>query len=359
MPELSLVVITCDAGAQLAACLDSVRFAAETLVVDSGSRDDTVEIARARGARVIEQPWLGFGPQRRHAVAHAAHDWVLCLDADEMPRRSSRSPSAGPCVSRVMPRSRWRGATAFGRWLRHGEGYPDWTIRLFDRRHARWTDDVVHEHVVADGLVGRLDGDLLHASAESLDAYLAKQNRYSTLQAEAMHARGELLLGSADRLAARPLRAILSGARRFSRRRGRSGPYRYRLFHQLLQVRQAAGARAAGGPSMTTLVTGAAGFIGMHLALRLARDGADVVGVDNFDPYYDVALKRARADQLARAGVRCVELDLADHAATAALFRDGRYAHVAHLAAQPGVRYSLQNPAAYIRNNIGCVRRGH
>ena len=103
---------------------------------------------------------------------------------------------------------------------------------------------------------------------------------------------------------------------------------------------------------MTTLVTGAAGFIGMHLALRLARDGADVVGVDNFDPYYDVALKRTRADQLSRAGVRCVELDLADHAATAALFRDGRYAHVAHLAAQPGVRYSLQNPAAYIRNNI-------
>ena len=103
---------------------------------------------------------------------------------------------------------------------------------------------------------------------------------------------------------------------------------------------------------MTTLVTGAAGFIGMHLALRLARDGADVVGVDNFDPYYDVALKRARADQLARAGVRCIELDLADHAATEALFRDGRYTRVAHLAAQPGVRYSLQNPAAYIRNNI-------
>ena len=103
---------------------------------------------------------------------------------------------------------------------------------------------------------------------------------------------------------------------------------------------------------MTMLVTGAAGFIGMHLALRLARDGADVVGVDNFDPYYDVALKRARADQLARAGVRCIELDLADHAATEALFRDGRYTRVAHLAAQPGVRYSLQSPAAYIRNNI-------
>jgi len=100
------------------------------------------------------------------------------------------------------------------------------------------------------------------------------------------------------------------------------------------------------------LVTGVAGFIGMPAAKSLLARGATVVGVDNFDPYYDVALKRARADQLARAGVRCIELDLADHAATEALFRDGRYTRVAHLAAQPGVRYSLQNPAAYIRNNI-------
>jgi UDP-glucuronate 4-epimerase len=103
---------------------------------------------------------------------------------------------------------------------------------------------------------------------------------------------------------------------------------------------------------MTILVTGAAGFIGMHLALRLARDGADVVGVDNFDPYYDVALKRDRARQLTQAGVQCIEHDLADEAATAALFRNGRFARVAHLAAQPGVRYSLINPAAYIRNNV-------
>jgi UDP-glucuronate 4-epimerase len=103
---------------------------------------------------------------------------------------------------------------------------------------------------------------------------------------------------------------------------------------------------------VTTLVTGAAGFIGMHLALRLARDGADVVGVDNFDAYYDVDLKRARARELARAGGRWIERDRAAQAATAALFRDGRYTHVAHLAAQPGVRYSLLNPAAYIRNNI-------
>jgi glycosyltransferase involved in cell wall biosynthesis len=192
LPELSLVVITRDAGAQLAACLDSARFAAEMLVVDSGSQDDTVEIARARGARVIVQQWLGFGPQRRYAVREAAHDWVLCIDADEQ-----LSPELAIAINaalrepmhaafRMARRNRF-----FGRWLRHGEGYPDWTVRLFDRRHAHWSDDAVHEHVLADGPVGRLDGDLLHASAESLDAYLAKQNRYTTLQAEAMHARGE------------------------------------------------------------------------------------------------------------------------------------------------------------------------
>jgi UDP-glucuronate 4-epimerase len=90
----------------------------------------------------------------------------------------------------------------------------------------------------------------------------------------------------------------------------------------------------------------------MHVALRLARDGAEVVCVDNFDPYYDVGLKRARAARLAAAGVRCIELDLADSAVTAALFRDSRFTRVVHLAAQPGVRYSLLNPAAYLRNNI-------
>jgi UDP-glucuronate 4-epimerase len=107
------------------------------------------------------------------------------------------------------------------------------------------------------------------------------------------------------------------------------------------------------------LVTGAAGFIGMHVALRLRRDGAAVTGVDNFDPYYDVALKHARADRLHAAGVPCERLDLA--VAAADLLRDGAFTHVIHLAAQPGVRYSLVNPAAYLRNNVdafGAVLEG-
>jgi len=112
---------------------------------------------------------------------------------------------------------------------------------------------------------------------------------------------------------------------------------------------------------MKVLVTGAAGFIGMHLAERLKRDGADVTGVDDFDPYYDVSLKRDRAARLVAAGVAVETLDLADAAATLALFRGGNFTHVAHLAAQPGVRYSLVNPAAYLRNNIdafGAVLEG-
>src|SRR5437870_11649876 len=103
---------------------------------------------------------------------------------------------------------------------------------------------------------------------------------------------------------------------------------------------------------MRVLVTGAAGFIGMHLAMRLKRDGIDVAGIDNFSPYYDVALKRARMQQLASADVRCDDFDVSDAAATLARIGDGGFSHVAHLAAQPGVRYSLVNPGTYLRNNI-------
>jgi glycosyltransferase involved in cell wall biosynthesis len=206
---LTVVVITRDAGAQLAECLASVDFAAEKLVVDSGSEDDTVQIARSSGARVIAHKWQGFGPQKNYAVAQAANDWVLCLDADERVsaelERAIHAALAAPRYSAyTMPRCN----RFLGRWLRHGEGYPDWNLRLFDRRHARWSDDLVHEHVLADTNVGRLDGDLLHLSGESLDAYLAKQNHYTTLQAEALYARGERFS---------TLRLVLSPVLRFFR----------------------------------------------------------------------------------------------------------------------------------------------
>ena len=209
MPEslpLSLVVITRDAAGEIAACLQSARFAADALVVDSGSGDDTVAIARDNGARVLQRPFTGFGPQKSYAVSQARHDWVLCLDADER-----LSPELASSIAllfaggapRVAGFALSRRNRFLGRWLAHGEGYPDWIVRLFDRRRARWTDDPVHERVVADGPVERLAGDLLHASAESIDEYIAKQNRYTTLQAQAMHARGER--AGAARLALSPL----------------------------------------------------------------------------------------------------------------------------------------------------------
>lgn len=191
---LSLVVITRDAAGSLADCLASAAFASDVVVVDSGSRDDTVEIARRSGARVIAERWRGYGPQKRFAVDAAAHDWVLCLDADERVSpeleraiRAAFAPGAPASGAYAMARRN----RFLGRWLAHGEGYPDWKLRLFDRRRARWSDDLVHERVIADVPVARLDGDILHASAESIEDYVAKQNRYTTLQAEAMHARGE------------------------------------------------------------------------------------------------------------------------------------------------------------------------
>jgi glycosyltransferase involved in cell wall biosynthesis len=207
---LSLVVITRDAAGELADCLASAPFAGEALVVDSGSGDDTVEVARRCGARVLVEPWRGFGPQKRFACAEAAHDWVLCLDADERV-----TPALAASIATAFAQGEPRAAgfecarrnRFLGRWLAHGEGYPDWNLRLFDRRRAGWSDDAVHERVLARGPVERLAGDLLHASAESIDAYVAKQNRYTTLQAEAMHARGER--AGFARLALSPLARFL------------------------------------------------------------------------------------------------------------------------------------------------------
>jgi len=195
---LSLVLITQNAEAELAACLASVPFAAEIVIVDSGSTDDTRRIAEQFGARFIEQPWLGFGPQKNAAVAAARYDWVLCLDADERISdalaQTIATVFAQPESGRAAAYALCRRNRFFDRWLSHGEGYPDWTVRLFDRRRARWNDDEVHEKVIVDntneGKAERLSGDLLHASAESLDAYLAKQNRYTTVQAERLFAAG-------------------------------------------------------------------------------------------------------------------------------------------------------------------------
>jgi glycosyltransferase involved in cell wall biosynthesis len=188
---LTVAIIALDAAAQIGPCLASVGFADEILVVDSGSRDATVEIAQRHGARVETREWQGFGRQKQHAVSIARNDWVLCLDVDERVtpalEASIRAALAAPGYKawRMARRNRFLGA-----WLAHGEGYPDWSLRLFHRAHAQWSNDEVHETVLTTAEVGRLDGDLLHDSAEDIATYLAKQNRYTSLHAALLHAQG-------------------------------------------------------------------------------------------------------------------------------------------------------------------------
>jgi glycosyltransferase involved in cell wall biosynthesis len=188
---LSVTIITRDAAHQIEACLASVAFADEIVVVDSGSSDGTPDLALRHGARVLHQDWLGYGRQKQFAVEQAQHDWVLCIDADERVTPKLRisieaALQAPDAAGYLMPRCN----LFLGRWLRHGEGYPDWSLRLFDRKRGRWSDEPVHEKVVCDGPVGRLAGDLLHESCDTLAVYLDKQNRYTSLQAEALHRAG-------------------------------------------------------------------------------------------------------------------------------------------------------------------------
>lgn len=188
---VSVVLIAHNAAGQLPACFASVAFADEIVVVDADSSDDTVRVAERLGARVLARQWLGFGRQKQFAVDQAKNDWVLCLDADERVspelalsiRRALEAPAAP--VYLMARRNRF-----LGRWLRHGEGYPDWSARLFDRRAARWSDDAVHEKVLYALTPGALEGDLLHDSAENLERYIEKQNRYTTLAARQLFERG-------------------------------------------------------------------------------------------------------------------------------------------------------------------------
>jgi glycosyltransferase involved in cell wall biosynthesis len=185
---LSVIVITRNEEALLPECLASVRFARQVVVVDSGSTDDTVEVARAAGAEVHSTPdWPGFGPQKNRALALAREDWVLSLDADERVSeglaREIESVVRGAqraCDAWEMPRR----SSFCGQFINHSGWYPDRVARLFRRGTARFSDDIVHERLLPSGTVGRLRHELIHHSYASLENVLDKMNRYSTAGAQ-------------------------------------------------------------------------------------------------------------------------------------------------------------------------------
>lgn len=185
MPDiaLSVTLITHNESRHIAACLKSVAFAGEWVVVDSGSTDGTCEIAESLGARVLRtDEWPGFGVQKNRALDLARGRWVLSIDADERV-----SPALAAQIQSVIQDARAaegyelsRISRFCGQWMRHGDWYPDRVVRLFKRERGRFTDDLVHERLQVDGRVERLGGDLLHDTMPSLDDALDKMNRYST-----------------------------------------------------------------------------------------------------------------------------------------------------------------------------------
>ena len=191
--SLSVIIITKNEAANILACLESVSFADEWIVVDCASTDNTVALARNFGARVEHtQDWPGFGPQKNRALDLATGDWVLSLDADERV-----TPELAAEIQTVLAAPAHgayemaRLSNFCGRFIRHSGWWPDYVLRLFRRGAARFTDAVVHERVIPQGTVGRLHGHLQHFPYENLDALIAKINRYSSDAATMMYARGQ------------------------------------------------------------------------------------------------------------------------------------------------------------------------
>ena len=192
LASLSVVVIVKNEAHNIEACLRSVAFADEIVVLDSGSIDSTVQIARSLGADVtVNSDWQGFGVQKNRALALARSDWVLSIDADERvtPELQSairQAVNAPAFNAYCFPRS----SSYCGQYMRHSGWYPDYVTRLFRRGSARFSDDLVHEKVITSERVGKLQPPLLHESFRSFEAVLDKTNRYSTAGAQILFNKG-------------------------------------------------------------------------------------------------------------------------------------------------------------------------
>jgi len=192
VPGLTVTVITLNEAAHIESCLASVAWADEILVVDCGSTDATQEKARARGARVVVRDWPGYSAQKNFAAGEATHDWILSVDADERVTpdlkdeiQSALKGASQPAGYRI-PRVTWH----LGRWIRTTDWYPDYQLRLYDRRRARWKARKVHESVEADGEVTAFRHDLQHYAYRDIGHHHQTMDRYTTLAAEQMFEEG-------------------------------------------------------------------------------------------------------------------------------------------------------------------------
>lgn len=182
--KISATIITLNEEKNIGACLKSLDFADEIIVVDSGSTDRTKEICRAHPlVSFHEHPWEGFGRQKNIAAELASHDWIFNIDADERVssglRRSVSSADMLAFAGFKVARENYFG----NRRIKHCGWYPDFNLRLYDRRKGRFSDSEVHERVNCEGTVGTLSGNLLHYSYEGISDFIGRINRYTSLSA--------------------------------------------------------------------------------------------------------------------------------------------------------------------------------
>jgi glycosyltransferase involved in cell wall biosynthesis len=195
-PPLSVTIIALNEENNIARAIESVRgFAQEILVVDAGSVDRTVEIAGHLGAKIITNPWRGYGQQKNYASAQAKHDWILNIDADE-----EVSPELGIEIQQTLDRNENQGIAGYsvprmskylGRWIRHGGWYPNRLVRLANRKNSAWTEPKVHEEWVVRGPVLPLSHDLLHYPFKDISEQIQTNLRFSRLGSDALRKKGQ------------------------------------------------------------------------------------------------------------------------------------------------------------------------
>jgi glycosyltransferase involved in cell wall biosynthesis len=192
VPRVTVTIITLNEAAHIADAIDSAAWADEVVVVDSGSTDDTLAIAGAKGAITQTRAWTGYVDQKNFAAGLASNDWIFSIDADErIPPALASEIRALLSTEPSLPGYRVPRVTYhLGRWIRTTDFYPDYQMRLYDRRKARWQGRHVHESVTVDGASGRLTVELEHYSYRNLSDHLDRINAYSTLAAKQMYEGG-------------------------------------------------------------------------------------------------------------------------------------------------------------------------